>query len=1030
MISVLVKRLVLVGPLLAALPHSLAGQTAEFPHTELEWKTLETEHFLVHFHTGAERTGRLSTEIAEAVYGPITTLYHHEPDQKISIILRDHDDYSNGAAYFYDNKIEVWASSMDFELRGIHPWLWNVITHELTHIIQIQTAMKLGRKIPGVYFQWFGYEAERRPDVLYGFPNVLVSYPLSAFIVPSWFAEGTAQYNHPELSFDYWDSHRDMILRMYMIDGNPLSWEEMAVFGKNSLGNESAYNAGFSIVQFIAEEYGAERLREISRELGSAHRVTIDGAIESVLGIPALEVYRRWKETRISQYRAVQERVGETRNEGILIETEGFGNFHPVFVPGGTAVAYVSNKGRDYFGQSSVYRYDVKKKKSERIVEGVRSAISFSPDGTALYYAKATHNNPHWSRFYDLYRYDIAEEEETRLTEGLRAQNPRLSSDGAKLVFAFGSDGTMNIGITKADGTGFRKITGFVNGEQVYTPVWSSDGSSIAFGYSDGHRQSLGLIDEGGGDMRLIAAEGDCRNPFFAPDGKVLYYSSDRTGIFNIWSYNLETGDSEQITNVLGGAFLPTVNAPGDLVFATYTSDGYKIALLPASSRKPIDRQLPRLIAATGKNISPPVMLGNERLNETVTAEERPYRNVFTSLSLIPFIRVDNYNPKNKGIDIVKPGLYAVSSDVLNKLSLFAGAALNRNFERDLFVILEYRDRLPWIWRKGLEPALSLELYSISRKTFSSFTLDPSPVTITPEITYNLFEFDAVARHPVLNEKMQLELRYVLSRYSADIGSFVNPNDNSLVAGFRNVYFIGNALTARLGFNGILPGVDDEINPRGRSVMLRYGYEFNKFNAEGEFEVEDGVLVPQYVNFSFQRAEISWNEYLSLPFRHHRLALGVRGGGILGKTVDSFFDFYAGGMLGMKGYPYYALGGNSMATVHLGYRFPLTRSVDFRLLQFYFTKLYASVFTDFGNAWTGTVPDINAWKKDAGFELRLESFSFYAYPTRFTFSGAYGFDRFTRQFSGVDVSYGKEWRFYFNVLFGFELGDLTRRRIR
>jgi len=415
---------------------------------------------------------------------------------------------------------------------------------------------------------------------------------------------------------------------------------------------------------------------------------------------------------------------------------------------------------------------------------------------------------------------------------------------------------------------------------------------------------------------------------------------------------------------------------------------------------------------------------------QSVTGDPRPYRNVFTSLSLIPFVRVDNYNPKNKGIDIIKPGLYVVSSDVLNKLSLFAGGAINRKLERDLFLVLEYRDRLPWIWKVGLEPVLSLELYSISRKTFSTFSLDPSPVLITPEITYNLFEFDAVVRHPVFSEKSQLELRYILSRYGADIGSFINPNDNSLVSAFRNTYFVGNAFTARIGFDGILPGVDDEINPVGRSFWFRYGYEFNKFNPEGEFAVEDGVLVPQYVNYSFHRAELSWNEYVRLPIRNHTLVLGARAGGILGRTVDSFFDYYAGGMLGMKGYPYYALGGNSMATLHLAYRFPLTRNIDFRFLQFYFTKLFGSVFTDFGNTWTGAFRDAGSWKKDAGIELRLESFSFYAYPTRFTFSGAYGFDRFTKQFSGVDVSYGKEWRFYFNVLFGFEISDFTQTRMR
>jgi outer membrane protein assembly factor BamA len=124
----------------------------------------------------------------------------------------------------------------------------------------------------------------------------------------------------------------------------------------------------------------------------------------------------------------------------------------------------------------------------------------------------------------------------------------------------------------------------------------------------------------------------------------------------------------------------------------------------------------------------------------------------------------------------------------------------------------------------------------------------------------------------------------------------------------------------------------------------------------------------------------------------------------------------------MRGYPFYAIGGNELATVSLGYRFPLLNKIDTRILQLYFDKLYAFMYADLGNAWTGAVPSLKEFKKDAGVQLRLESFSFYAFPTRVFFDAAYGFDRFTRPipYTGQRVTYGKEWRFYFGVLFGFD----------
>ncbi|MCI0563339.1 MAG: hypothetical protein MN733_33095, partial [Nitrososphaera sp.] len=74
---------------------SVARSQEEFPHPELEWRTIETEHFLVHFHAGAERTAQEVAQVAERIYEPITSFYLHKPDQRVSIVIRDHDDYSN-----------------------------------------------------------------------------------------------------------------------------------------------------------------------------------------------------------------------------------------------------------------------------------------------------------------------------------------------------------------------------------------------------------------------------------------------------------------------------------------------------------------------------------------------------------------------------------------------------------------------------------------------------------------------------------------------------------------------------------------------------------------------------------------------------------------------------------------------------------------------------------------------------------------------------------------------------------------------
>ncbi|MBN1464269.1 biopolymer transporter Tol, partial [candidate division KSB1 bacterium] len=185
----------------------------EYSHPELEWFSIKTEHFEVHYHEGAERTARVVAKVAEDIYKPVTDFYDWRPDGAIHFIIKDHDDNSNGAAYYYDNKVEIWAPQMTFILRGTHSWLRNVVTHEFSHMISLGTSRKVTRKVPALYVQWMQYEPERRTDVLYGYPNQLASYAVPMTVTPMWLAEGMAQFQAPDLDYDRWDTHRDMLIR-------------------------------------------------------------------------------------------------------------------------------------------------------------------------------------------------------------------------------------------------------------------------------------------------------------------------------------------------------------------------------------------------------------------------------------------------------------------------------------------------------------------------------------------------------------------------------------------------------------------------------------------------------------------------------------------------------------------------------------------------------------------------------------------------------------------------------------------------
>jgi len=326
-------RKILNSFLIFILSMPLWAQMAEYNHPELKWRTIETEHFYVHFHEGTERTASLAAKIAEDIYGPVTKLYEYEPDGKIHFIIRDHDDTSNGAAFYYNNKVEIWAPSLDFIFRGAHNWLRNVITHELSHMISLGAARKMSRHLPAIYFQWLDYENEKRPDVIHGYPNKLVSFPWAGTVMPMWFAEGMAQFQRAGFQYDTWDTHRDMLLRTSVLDDALLSMDQMEVLDYNSLNSERVYNQGYGLTTYLAAQYGESVLKDLTQAMKKPLRLQFSGAVQKVLHKSDSDVYQEWKTWLKNSYAAEIKLVLENPVQGEQIVSEGLANLYPVQFP-------------------------------------------------------------------------------------------------------------------------------------------------------------------------------------------------------------------------------------------------------------------------------------------------------------------------------------------------------------------------------------------------------------------------------------------------------------------------------------------------------------------------------------------------------------------------------------------------------------------------------------------------------------------------------------------------------------------------
>ena len=198
-----------------------------FPMLQLasaQLTSFRTDHYVISYFPGAEGTARRVAEVAEEVFSPLAAAYgYYDEYAPIHIVVLDNTDIGNGAADNYSNTVYIWASALDWEIRGDHPWIKNVLTHEIAHVMTLDKARK---KWPFRVALLSVSRYDSNPDITFNFPLYYLN-------TPAWWVEGVAQFAPTHLfRWDSWDSHRDMVLRTAVIEGGLLSFDEMGVFGK------------------------------------------------------------------------------------------------------------------------------------------------------------------------------------------------------------------------------------------------------------------------------------------------------------------------------------------------------------------------------------------------------------------------------------------------------------------------------------------------------------------------------------------------------------------------------------------------------------------------------------------------------------------------------------------------------------------------------------------------------------------------------------------------------------------------------
>ncbi|HVJ92365.1 MAG TPA: BamA/TamA family outer membrane protein [Labilithrix sp.] len=937
----------------------------------LRFYTIETDHFRVTYHTGIEEVAQHAASVLEDIHADLERVMGHTPTKdKTEIALLDTAESANGSASslpYNAIRLLVTAPEDMSPLGDVDDWYLTLITHEYAHVLHT--------------------------DNIHGIP-VLVNAVLGKTMSPNqvqprWILEGYAVYQESartsggRLRSSMWD----MLMRTDVLSNNIATLDQMSNIVRRWPQGNLFYLYGSHFIHWIQETYGEKTFRQVSRDYGgNLIPWGIQRSIRRATGKTYDELYPLWVESMKRRYNAQADAVRRAGlREGVRLTHHGQTARYPRWIPNN---AWPNHRGGllyyrdDQHYRTGLYALDLTRDERGNVLRAndkgaeliartnVETFSSFLPDGGLVFSAAEYYRNVFL--FGELERMAPGGKSPYGTPDGgriaisapaLRYSDPATSPDGRRIVFTQNKAGTRSLHIANLEAAGLSDVrplvsTGFL--EQAFTPRWSPDGSHVAYSvWKQGGYRDIRYVDVRDGTWRDLTSDRAVDgNPSFSADGKWLFFHSDRTGIMNVYAYELATGRLKQVTNVLTGAYSPEPSPDGKtLAYVGYTKKGYDLYAMALDESLWPD-------APEYVDTRPPA--------PTITPrrwEPKPYRPWRTLA------------PRHYGVQVTQGSfgqaviVNAIGGDITGLHSVAATSVVE--LEKP-----EFQGSIGYTYA-GLPVDFSASVFR----------------SITPRGGYALGQY----KPPAIQESTGVVTALAYARPKGyDTRS----------------YYVSHTLS-RVGLD--LPMPTDKLDPYetpliprgGLASSIHFGYGFTNaesylwtigpergFSLNLGFDITDPILGSDYSGFTTNG---DFTTYLHMPWlRHHSLALHA-GGGTSGGTFPGRGAFYVGGFVDLplidtvrnvliqggitlRGYPPVTISGRSYALANAEYRFPIVNlDRGDSTLPFFLNRISGAAFVDYGSAFDA-FRDAR-FKTGVGGELWFDLMLGYVLP--FTFRAGY-----------------------------------------
>jgi hypothetical protein len=496
----------------------------------------------------------------------------------------------------------------------------------------------------------------------------------------------------------------------------------------------------------------------------------------------------------------------------------------------------------------------------------------------------------------------------TAIPNTLRGSDPAVHPEGERIAFFQYEDGTYHLGTVGLDGSDPRRLTDFRDGTALQGVDWSPDGERLVFSMFRGVQQDLYVIDADGSNLRPLNQDRwEDQDAWWADDGSV-WFSSDPTGIFDIYRMDLEQRRVWRVTRVIGGAQMPSLTPSGDLVYVDFTAHGWKSKAIVAAELLAEDAT-----AWFGVDVDPvpaePADLSGW------AAHTRPYRwhRAILPPAAFPFFRVDDDPRYGVGLSA---GAQLFTQDYVEDHALAAVVQVGAN-------PLYYA---AYTWAGWHLPITGMGVHSeVTAVDETREQVDLAEVSTS--YPWNAaFSTDAFVRGFATRRKETPESRFDLSL-------------REFVVGLSALY-------------SSLRSSEVDANPSGgRDVSV------------GVSRAASEVALERYV---YHRLEAHWTEQRPAPWfgrQGHALLFDLQAGWV-DRDVPVEDAFRAGGehplYLGQNelrpnhpfaGYPASSLTGETLLVAGAAWRLPIARHVSQKWGPLYVVDLSAQVGGPAGNLW-------------------------------------------------------------------------------